>query len=343
VHFLEQIVSRRRAQETGGFAFFNATCETFGLADDSTLVFADDHDTHGTPWTDLLDLAESASLLVNLGGHLTLEPLRRRFRRAAYVDIDPGFTQFWHADPQTNFRVPPHDFYYTIAANIGSPDCVIPTGDITWQTMRQPVVLQDWPAVMVAPDKQRFTTVASWRGAFAPVSHGGRQYGVKAHEFRKFAALPRLAAGDFELALDIHPGDARDLELLRDNGWQLVDPRTVAGDAAAFRRYVQGSSAEFSVAQGIYVDTNSGWFSDRTIRYLASGRPALLQDTGFSCTIPAGEGLIAFRTIDEAVDGVNRVAADYPTHCEAARRIAEELFDSDKVLGQFLDEVGVHS
>jgi hypothetical protein len=347
VHFIDVInKSSSDPAAAEGWGFFFHTCSAaFGLeSDDETLVYGDGPDTFGARWATLLDIAESAELLVNIGGHLTLEPLLKRFRRTAYIDLDPGFTQFWHSDPHTNFRVPLHDSYYTIAANIGRAGCEIPVGDIPWRTMRPPVVLDDWPAYPPNSTPFRFTTVASWRGAFGPVTYGGKTYGVKAHEFRKFVSLPQRApVAQFQLAMDIHPDDAKDVELLRTSGWTLTDPEAVARFPIMFWHYVyDSSSAEFSVAQGIYVDTNSGWFSDRTVRYLASGRPALVQDTGFSRTVPAGEGLVAFRTIEEAVLGVKRIGGDFAAHCQAARHIAEECFDSDKVLGRFLDEVGVH-
>jgi hypothetical protein len=209
-----------------------------------------------------------------------------------------------------------------------------------WRPTRQPIVLGDWP-VSAAGDRRRFTTVASWRGAFGPVEFGGKRYGLKVHEFRKFIELPRRCPHAFEIALDIHAGDQKDLSALKQHGWHITAPREVAGDPDAFRRYVQESGAEFSVAQGIYVETNSGWFSDRSVRYLASAKPVLVQDTGFGRHLPVGEGLIAFRTLDEAVDGAERIVRDYEKQCRAARAVAEEYFDSDRVLGRFLDEVAV--
>jgi hypothetical protein len=145
----------------------------------------------------------------------------------------------------------------------------------------------------------------------------------------------------FEIALNIHPADTKDLNLLRQHGWEIVDPRTVVPDPIAFRCYVQTSGAEFSVAQGVYVETKSGWFSDRTVRYLASGKPALVQDTGFSRNYPVGDGLVAFRTLDEAVVGAEQIAGDYDRHCRVARSLAEAYFDSDQVLGGFAEQVGI--
>ena len=145
----------------------------------------------------------------------------------------------------------------------------------------------------------------------------------------------------FEIALDIDQADARDLVALRDHGWHVVDPAIVASGPVAFREYVQGSGAEFSVAQGIYVETQSGWFSDRTVRYLASGRPVLVQDTGFSQNYPVGEGLVSFRTMGEAAAGAERIGRDYTGHCGAARAIAEDFFNSDHVLGRLVEEIGL--
>jgi hypothetical protein len=164
---------------------------------------------------------------------------------------------------------------------------------------------------------------------------------LKVHEFRKFIDLPRRVPLTFEMALNIHPAEGRDLNLLREHGWRIIDPVVVAADPDGFRNYVQHSAAEFSVAQGVYVHTHSGWFSDRTVRYLASGKPALVQDTGFGRNLPTGEGLIAFRTPDEAADGARRIVRDYADHCRAARALAETYFDADTVLGRLVEEVGL--
>ena len=206
--------------------------------------------------------------------------------------------------------------------------------------MRPPVVLDQWP-LTEARDRGRFTTIATWRSGFGTVEFEGRSYGLKVHEFRKMLELPQRAPGTFEIALDIHAGDSGDLEKLQGHGWRIVDPRQAAHDPDAFRDYVQGSGAEFSVAQGVYVDTSSGWFSDRTAGYLASGKPALVQDTGLAGNYAVGEGLVTFRTLEEAIAGAERIGADYQAHSQAARALAERHFDSDKVLADFLSRAGV--
>jgi hypothetical protein len=233
-------------------------------------------------------------------------------------------------------RLEGHHVYFTVGENIGNDRCPIPTDGIEWRAVPPPVVLTDWPR---AEPGGAFTTVGAWRGAFGPVEYGGRTYGLKVHEFRKVIDLPRrVAEAEFEIALDIHAGDAADRDALIEHGWRLRDPRKAVPGPIEFRRYVQGSGAEFSVAQGVYVDTESGWFSDRTVRYLASGKPALVQDTGFSRNYPVGEGLIGFRTLDEAVAGARLITADWERHAKAARQLAEERFDSDRVLTRFLEE-----
>jgi hypothetical protein len=263
--------------------------------------------------------------------------LTSRIRRKAYVDIDPGFTQYWQASGLP--VLDGHDVYFTIGENIGRPECPIPTCGRRWHVVRQPVVLDEWP-VAPPPDDARFTTVARWRGSFGRVEYDGRTFGLKAHEFRKFVQLPAITPQRYELALDIDPADEADRRMLQAAGWELVDPQHSAADTGRFREYVQRSAAEFSVAQGIYVETSSGWFSDRTTRYLASGWPALVQDTGFSRTLPVGEGLVPFRTLSDAAEGAQRIARDYDTHAAAARALAEAYFDARVVLPGFLEAAG---
>jgi hypothetical protein len=278
--------------------------------------------------------------LVNISGHLRTPSLLQAFRRRIMVDIDPGFTQFWHAQGLAGANVTGHDLYFTIGELIGTPGCPVPTSGIEWLPLKPPVVLDDWPALAPA-GLDRFTTVSGWRAPFGPIEYEGRSYGLKHHEFRKLIELPRRSPQSFEIALSIHPADHEDREALLAHAWRLVDPQAVAGDPDAFRGYVRGSGAEFSVAQGVYVGTQCGWFSDRSTRYLASGRPVLVQDTGFSRTLPVGNGLVSFRTLNEAVAGAADIAARYEAHCEAARAIATEHFDSERVLTRFCEQAGI--
>ena len=263
----------------------------------------------------------------------------RRLSRRAFIDLDPGFTQIWHAEGR-RVGVEEHDLHFTVGVNVGTAGCPLPAGGLRWRPIHQPVTLARWP-VVDGDALERFTTVASWRGAYGPASWAGRSYGVKAHEFRRFVAVTGAVPGTrFELALDIHPGDRADVERLRAHDWTLSDPAALAG-TGGFRRFVQESGAEFSPAQNIYVDTRSGWFSDRTVRYLASGRPALVQDTGFRDALPVGAGLLAFSTLDEAAAGARELLDDYPRHRAAARRIAEQHFAGPCAIAPLLCAAGV--
>ena len=192
-------------------------------------------------------------------------------------------------------------------------------------------MLDEWPVADGGFD--RFTTVSTWRSPFGPIE----PYGLKHHQWRTFLHLPSQAGLVFEAALRLDPADAADHNALDAQGWRLVDPE-VAAEPDGFRDYVRGSGAEFSVAQGIYVETRSGWFSDRSTRYLASGRPVLVQETGFSQHVPVGEGLLAFTTPDEAAAAARAIVGDYDRHARAARAVAEEHFDSDKVLAELLEQ-----
>jgi hypothetical protein len=348
-YYVEQIAPQSCTDEQGhtvpfersaNVAYFEDVMRDAGLTRTSTLIYDGGPVTNGIPYREILDVAEGADLLLNISGHLTLDPLMRRLRRKAYLDLDPGYTQFWHASGDTGAGVNGHDFHFTIGENIGTPECAIPTGDIRWRHTRQPIVLTA-DAGVESPWTGRFTTIASWRGPYGPVRYGSTTFGLKVHEFRKFVELPQRTSATFEVALDIHPADGRDLNLLRGHGWRVVDPRRLVPDPRSFDDYILNSDAEWSAAQGVYVATNSGWFSDRTVRYLAAGKPVLVQDTGFSRTYPVGEGLIAFRTLDEAVEGVCAIQRDPHRHQQASRALAAAYFDSDKVLGRLLDEVGL--
>jgi hypothetical protein len=348
VHFVEQIDRDTCVGEDGeatdfehsaNLSYFRDVVGRFGIASSATLVYERGERTSGLPYEELIEIARSADLLVNISGHLDLEQLMQEFRTKAYVDLDPGFTQLWHAAGNPGARLAGHDLFFTVAESINAPHTRIPTGGIEWKVVRPPVVLDEWP-VCEQGEHDRFTTVASWRGPFGPIEHEGQTYGLKVHEFRKFIELPKLSPCAFEIALDIHPGDSKDREVLVANGWRIRAPRDVVQGPQQFRDYVQWSGAEFSVAQGIYVATRMGWFSDRTVRYLASGKPALVQDTGFSDNYPTGKGLVSFATMEEAVAGANSIARDYASHSRAARSIAEAFFDSDVVLGRFLEQAG---
>jgi hypothetical protein len=320
--------------------YFRKIMREFGLENTSVLVYENGQKVDGMSSKELGELLGSADLVFNITGHLNLPSLAGCGGCRIYIDLDPGFTQYWYQAGLLGEQFKNHDIYFTIGEAIGTPNCSIPTGDIHWQTTRQPVVLDQWP-VSDRGAPERFTTVAGWRDTYRPLECEGQILGLKVHEFRKFIRLPELVSQVCEIALDIHPDDRKDLELLHQYGWEIKDPRKLVPGPDSFRKYVQGSGAEFSVAKQVYIKTNSGWFSDRTVRYLASGKPVLVQDTGFSRVYPVGEGLLTFSNLEEAIAGANSISREYVQHCHAARLLAEEWFDSDKVLGVLVEQAGV--
>jgi hypothetical protein len=324
--------------ESVNLPYFSTVMEGFGLRDACALLDDEGRSIVGLPRDEVLERMRTSVLLLNVMGYITDEELLSSAPRRVFLDIDPGFGQMWREQGLHN-AFEGYDDLVTIAENIGEPSCRIPTCGLDWITTRQPVVLSQWPASRVAGSC--FTTIASWRGMYSPLVQDGRRYGLRVHEFRRFFELPRLSRQRFELALAIGAEERDDLRLLDANGWRLADPAAVAGDPWDYRRYIEGSLAEFTVAKGMYVHAKSGWFSDRSICYLASGKPVVAQDTGLEALYPTAEGLVTFEDPGDARAAVEEVGGNYARHARAARDLAEGWFDSDKVLGRLLAKLGV--
>jgi glycosyltransferase involved in cell wall biosynthesis len=307
--------------------------ESSGLGDSFSLFLGGD--TVGLSREEAVDWVEGSALLLNAMGYVDDPDVLAAAPRKAFLDIDPGFGQMWRALGLADLFVG-HDAYVTVGERIGEPDCLIPECGIEWVTTPHPIVLDQWPVV---GDGSRFTSVGAWRGPYDPVEFEGRRFGLRAHELRKLAALPGQVDTELELALEIDPADAADREALEENGWRLVDPAAVAADPETYRLYVQGSLAELMVAKEIYVETRGGWLGERSLAYLASGKPVLAQETGFSERYPTGEGLLAFADLEQARAGVEAILSDPKRHRRAAREIAAEHFEAGKVLGRLLEAV----
>jgi len=333
-------VNRRGAacdpERSVGYQYARSVLEPFGLADSYCLLVDGRPEPIGRSRSELRAELRDADFLLNVMGFLDDPELRGQARRRAFLDIDPGFPQMW-ADAGLADVLADHDTYLSVGTNIGGADCRIPTLDRPWRATLPPVVLDHWPAQ--GGVGRAITTVASWRGPFDPVEYHGTRFGLRAHEFRPLAGVAGTTAWPVELALDMDPADAVDRASLVAGGWTLVDPAIAAGTPENYRRYVQASTAEFMVAKGMYVHTASGWFSDRSGCYLASGRPVIAQDTGIGAGLPTGDGLVLFTNADEARAGVADVLERYRHHAEAARALAEDHLDSDTVIADLIDSV----
>jgi hypothetical protein len=283
--------------------------------------------------------ARKADFLLNaMGFHVDAE-INASVGRRVFLDMDPGFGQMWR-ELRLHDPFDGHNRFVTLGRNIGRPNCTIPTCGLHWLTIAQPVVLEHWPRVPPAAADNAFTGIGAWRGPTGPVTFGGTTYGLRCHEFRQFFDLPgRCPETRFEIALSIDQADHRDLVALSERGWTLADPAVVAGDPWRYRDFIASSRAEFMVPKQMYVATRSGLLSDRSVYYLASGRPVLARDTHLGAFYPIGHGLLTFATLDEAASGVEEIHRHYKQHCQAARDLAEEYFDSDRVLPRLIDQV----
>ena len=311
------------------------TADSFGRAGMADLWAY--HDAHAGRWLGpaagrARAFCESADLVLNLSG---VNPLRGWTAGAparALVDTDPAFTQIRHlTDPAARERALGHTAFLTFGENFGRPGCSIPDDGLPWVPTRQPVVLDAWE-VAAGPESGPFTTVMQW-DSYPPREHGGRRFGMKSESFDEVLELPSRCSETFELALGTA---AAPRDLLRARGWRIRDPLELK-DAAAYQGYIRASKGELGVAKHGYVISRSGWFSERSAAYLASGRPVAVQDTGFTEWMETGLGVVPFSTLDEAADAVSRISGDYARHCRAARDIAADCFDAAKVLPSLVE------
>jgi len=274
-------------------------------------------------------------LLLNLANSVTA-PLRQAFARTVLLDVDPGPFQLWARD--SDLGVGAHDVHVTIGQHLGAPDSPVPLGGVRWERTWPTVHLPAWPAQPPAPG--RWTTVTQWwSGQYAVVD--GETYDCnKRSGFLRVIDLPRRSGLPLELAANVHPGETEDRALLARHGWTLVDPAVVAGTPEDFRAYVQRSRGELSAAKPAYVRARAGWVSDRTICYLASGRPGVVEATGAEAHLPASPGLRFFTDAAGAADALAAVEADWVAAARAARALAEEVFATSVVVPALLRTVG---
>jgi hypothetical protein len=277
----------------------------------------------------------SADLLLNVSGMLSRPLAYRGSPRLAFVDTDPVFNQLKLADGDASFRtlVEAHDVHFTFGERLSQAEQV---RDQRWIPTRQPIVLSEWRS---PPDHRNvFSTVMNWRARKKTRVVRGRSYGEKDGELLRFADLPQLVSpAVLELALNAGKNSQAPVELLASRGWRVVDPHEVCLSLDSYRSYIESSMGEWSVAKTGYVRGKPGWFSERSACYLAAGRPVILQDTGFPSVLPVGEGLMAFQTVEDAAASVREVSGNYIRHSRAARAIAREYFDSDKVLAALVE------
>jgi hypothetical protein len=314
----------------------------FGFGDRWIYRNGADGKFHGAGESVARELLRDGDLLVNVSSAGWLRDYDLGVRHQMFIDGDPMFCQVGLLDPKNAdyaARVRAHDSHFTFGLNIGGPGCLAPETGIRWKKTVQPIALDQWP-VQEGGAPERFTTVMNW-SSYAPVEWEGKLYGQKNLEFEKFKLLPQRAPQRLEMAMGRGVGAVRPTEELRALGWIILEAGEVLPDHRRYRDFLSTSKAEWSVAKHGYVAARTGWFSCRTACYLALGRPAVVQETGWSDYLPAGEGLLAFSTLGEAVEAMADIDDHYAEHRAAARALAEQYFDAKKVCADLLAQAGL--
>ena len=317
--------------------------ERFGLPERWAYRPGSDKRWYGLSDTKRREVIRTADLLINVSGSLRKPGDYRRIPLLAYIDSDPVFTQIKAVQSsRMRARLDAHDVHFSFGETLAG--AAVPVTPYRWIPTRTPIAIGQWP--FAAPHRRVYTTVMSWT-SYRPLRHQGQAYGQKDIEFRRFTKLPRQVAANFEIAThafvrrrwETPGGENREdpITLLVSNGWCLTDSLQVAANLDSYRDYISQSRGEWSVAKHGYVQGQPGWFSCRSACYLAAGKPAIVQDTGFRPVIPSGEGVLAFRTPEEAAEGISRVESDYARHSRAAREIAEAYFRAETVVGELVE------
>ena len=340
VYWLERLPRGRRPPEEARVRAWLERLGRYGLGDKVVLCTGDGAEddrryltTTGSPAPDVF---AGADLLLNF--HYAIEPeLLACFRRTALVDIDPGLLQMWMSTGQV--PVAAHDVYLTTGETVGTPAARFPDCGLRWRHIRPPVALDLWPYTFDS-GCEAFTTVTDWWGGWAPEIVDGRQVlydNNKRVSFLAFVELGRRTPQPLELAVHLSGGDEDDRRLLERHGWRIRHSSEVSSTPERYQDYIQRSRGEISCVKPSCIKLQNGWISDRSLCYLASGKPVVVQDTGPSSSLPTGEGVFRFSTTEEAAQALATVNADYEGHCRAARRLVETHFDARRTAERVLD------
>ncbi len=338
---------------TRGDAAFDRHCierwweqvREFGVAEDVALMYFPDNGREDPPGrVEYLGMSQARlvarrreSLLLNLANSLTA-PLRDGFARRVLFDVDPGTFQLWARE--WDMGVGSHDAYLTIGMNLGAPDSPIPLDGVPWARVWPSVHLPSWPVQPPPAPAARYTTVTQWWNNHYAFLDGETYDCNKRSGFLPVLPLAERTGVGLEIAANLHADETEDRALLAARGWRLVDPEEVAGSAADFRRYLQQSRGEVSATKPAYVKARAGWISDRTVCYLASGRPCVVEATGAEAHLPASAGLRFFSSLEQAADALRAVERDHAAAARAARLLAEEVFSTRVVLPGLLAAAG---
>jgi hypothetical protein len=315
-------------------AALRARLDRYGLADALALYSMNGQALPADLTDGSLDLDEAADadLFLNLW-HSQPARVLQRFRRSAFVDTDPGVLQVWISTGE--IRLAAHDIYFTIGETVGTPAARFPDGGLRWHYTPPPVFLGEWPQARAEPAAPYSTVTHWWGGTFE--FQGMTFSNEKWLAFLEYAELPLRTTAKFELAVCLGKHYDEWRARLEPFGWRIREAWDVSATPDQYRAYIQQSRGEFSCVKPYCVLFANAWISDRTLCYLASGKPAVVQHTGPSRFLPEAEGLFRFRSMDDAVGALAAIEADYERQCRLGRALAEEYFDSRQVVSHVLE------
>ena len=297
----------------------------------------------GLPLAKIRELYRDADAILNICGAQEFNDDLLVSDRIVYIESDPGVEQIKidKGEKSTADYLSRHHALFTFGENVGTRSFSVPTHGFKWLPTRQPIVTDLWKTNRTPSRAAVFTSVANWStSGLKDITWRGEKYlWSKSSEFLRFISAPKKSGETFELATNIE--DARTRTRFLRNGWRLHCPLQLSVDYWLYRNYIRRSKGEFTVAKDQYVRLNTGWFSDRSACYLAAGRPVIIQETGFTKIYGGEGGLLSFRSLGEIVDAVKIINSDYAKHSRAARALAREFFEAERVLKSILDHAGV--
>lgn len=298
------------------------------------------YDAHTSQWfgktkAQMFDFFASTDVLLNVSGVNPLRDWLLPIPKRVFIDTDPAFTQIRHlTDENARKRAVKHNHFFTFGENFCAADCSIPDDGFDWKPTRQPIVLDAWK--LTKGNKNNcWTTVMQW-DSYRKLEYNGQIFGMKSASFDDYANLPQMTPEKFELALG---SETAPVKILQSKGWKITNPLIPTRTPWTYQKFIQNSKAEWTIAKHGYASSGSGWFSERSACYLASGRPVLTQETGFSKFIESGRGLLSFSSKEEVLDGIEKINAGYDEHCKKAREIAANYFDYEKVISKLLASI----
>jgi len=320
-------------EQSANKSHWDSVMARFGLTECSTLLVDDAAETLGRAQ----DFATEADLFLNISGHFRSQILKFPKAKKIYLDLDPAFTQIWSLVYKSDMNFAGHDRYFSYGSLLGQQGCLAPTCGLEWVGVFPPVVLKYWPCQAQQSEFVKFSTLAHWQG-YSWCEWEGQWYKGKSEEFMKLTTLPRGVEAQFEIATEVESNQV-ELDCFKSEGWNLVSGSEISQSFETYEAYLRQSSSEFSAAKGGYVLSQGGWFSDRSVCYLASGRPVVLQTTGIEKLIPTGEGLFTFSDVSSAAEACQALLENFQEQQGAARALAERTFDSHVVIAGMLNRL----